>query len=134
MKLKAFLNSEATTKYIRIFNNLFDIMNSKINHTNAAFKRPISESSLQEFQEFFKEAKTYIKSLKLIEGGKMKPILKTRTFTAFFGFYHNICSIIGVYNDFIKYNGYNEFYAYNVSQDHLETFFGAIRSMGGEFI
>lgn len=128
-----FINSEATTHYLRVFNNLFDIMNSKQGHTDTKYKRPLSEETIDEFTTYFQMAKQYIKGLKLLEDGQVKSILKTRSFTPFFGFYHDMTSFLGIYHDYIVPNGYENFFAFNVSQDHLETFFGAIRSMGGEF-
>lgn len=132
MKLQQFSNSHGTAKYLRIFDNLFDVMNSKINHTDADFKRPISNETIQEFSKFFETSRKYIKGLKLSEDGKLKSILKTKSFTPYFGFYHNTHSFIGIYEEYILPNGNSEFYTFNVSQDHLETFFGAVRSMGGK--
>lgn len=131
MKLEQFSNSDGTTKYIQIFNNLFDIMNSKQHHTNEAYKRPFSAITIDKFSEYFDFSRKYIKGLKLAENGKKKSILKTRSFTPYFGFYYNTYSFIGIYKEYILPNGYTEFYTFSVSQDHLETFFGAIRSMGG---
>lgn len=133
LKMNDFLDSEQTTEYIQTFNNVFDIMNTKKGHTDTEFKRPFSEETIDEFSEYFQRVKKYIKGLKLLENGKMKPILKTKSHTPYFGFYHNMTSFIGIYHDYIVPNGYKEFFTFNVSQDHVETFFGAIRSMGGSF-
>lgn len=131
MKLKTFENSKGTTKYCRVFNNLFDIMNCKRNNTDNAFKRPICEETIEEFTVYFDMCRTYIKQLELLESGKRKSVLKTKSFTPFFGFFYNTFSFIGIYKEHILPNEYSEFYSFDVSQDHLETFFGCIRSMGG---
>lgn len=131
LKLPEFANSEATSEYLRVANNLFDIMNSKRGHVDERFKRPLSETTVRDFTEYFDYARKYIKSLKLVEDGKVKQILNTRSYTPYFGFYYDTFSLIGIYNDYIKPNGYDEFYTFDISQDHLETFFGSIRSMGG---
>lgn len=131
MKLDLFKNSKGSTKYCRVFNNLYDIMDCKRNHTNDTFKRPMSEETIGEFTEYFDMCRTYIKQLKLLEDGKIKSVLKTKSFTPFFGFFYNTISFVGIYKEHILPNGFSEFYTFDVSQDHLETFFGCIRSMGG---
>lgn len=127
--IESFADSEATGKYARIVNNLFDIMNSKLNQTH--FKRPLSEETFDEFLSYFKMAKSYLKSLSIIENGKKITILKSKSFTTYFGFYYNKISFIGIYKDHVITNEQQEFYTFGVSQDHIETFFGCIRSMGG---
>lgn len=131
LELPEFTNSEATTEYMRWVNNSFDAMNTRRGHTGTDFKRPFSEATINEFSEYFNYARKYIKGLKLMQDGKKISILKTRSSTPFFGFYHNMKSFIDIYNDHIRPNGYDEFHTFDVSQDHLETFFGSIRSMGG---
>lgn len=131
-KLDDFRGSEATTQYLRIFNNIFDIMNTKQGHTDKKFKRPFTEETIDEFIAYFQMVKNYIKGLRLLENGKVKDILKTRSHTPFFGFFHNMTSFVNIYRNYIIPNGYSEFYTFNVSQDHLETFFGAVRSLGGK--
>lgn len=60
MKEKQFLKSEATVKYIRTFNNLFDIMNSKAKHCDENYKQPMSEENINEIESYFKSAQMYI--------------------------------------------------------------------------
>lgn len=126
-----FQNSESTVDYIRVFNNLFDIMNSKENHCDNKYKQPISETTINQIITYFELARKYIQGLQIIENGKKKPILQSRSFTPYFGFYHNMISFKQIYHDYIKNSSINEFYTYDVSQDHLEMFFGCIRRMGG---
>lgn len=128
-----FLGSEGTVEYCRLFNNLFDIMNTKPKHCDGKYKQPMSEETINQFRSYFEFAQKYIKGLELFENDVKKPILQTRSFTPFFGFYHNITSFMGIYNDYIKANGIDKFYTFSVSQDHLECFFACIRRMGGKF-
>lgn len=131
-KEQDFADSDSTTEYIRTINNLFDIMNTKRNHGGTGFKRPISDSTIDEFQEYFQSGKSYLQGLQLENArGYRVPILKTRSFTPFFGFYYNMISFVGIYNDYIKGSGMNELHTFDMSQDHLETFFGCIRRMNG---
>lgn len=67
----------------------------------------------------------------MIDNGIKKPILKSKSFTGYFGFLHNMTSFMRIYKDHIKENGIKEFYAFTVSQDHVENFFGCIRRMSG---
>lgn len=134
LKEDNFRNAESTVEYFRICNNLFDIMNTKIDHCNDQYKRPMSETTIDQIGTYFEFAKKYIKGLQLIEDGQKNPILKTKSFTPYFGFYHNMTSFMGIYHDYIKPNGINEFYTFDVSQDHLESFFGCIRRMGGSIL
>lgn len=99
MKDENFHNSEATVEYFRVCNNLFDIMNSKENHCNDQYKRPMSETTINEIGTYFKFAEKYIKGLQLLENGEKKPIMKTKSFTPYFGFYHNMISFMGIFHD-----------------------------------
>lgn len=129
MKNEKFSNSGPTTKFFRVFNNLFDIMNTKKNHCDARYKRPFSEETIGEFTEYFSQTKDYINGLTLMEKGNIKSVFKTLSFTPFFGFSHNMTSFVGIYNDYIKdFSG--EFYPFRVSQDLLESYFGCVRRMG----
>lgn len=127
-----FLGNKGTVNYSRIFNNLFDVMNTKQKHCDEKFKRPISEENVNKLGSFFQFARKYIRGLELFEDNKRKPILKTKSYTPFFGFYHKMTSFMGIYKDYIKANGVQEFFTFDVSQDHLEGFFACIRRMGGK--
>lgn len=131
MKHEKFRNGEGTSQYSRVFNNTFDIMNTKRKHCDDDFKRPMSEANINEIRTYFEFVRNYINGLQLIENGQKKPILRTRSFTPYFGFYHNTISLMGIYDEYIKPNGIDEFYTFNLSQDHLESFFGCVRRMGG---
>lgn len=127
MKNPNFTNSSPTSEYLQIFDSLFNIMNSKRGHCNDEFKRPFSGHTINHFNEFFEKAKSYIEGLQVIEKGKRVPILKSRSFTPFFGFLQNMKSFVGIYNDY----GLGELYAFRICQDLLELFFGCIRRMNG---
>lgn len=127
-----FRNSEGTVEYIRFCNNTFDVMNTKRKHCNEEYKRPISEKTENEFTTYFEYARKYIKGLQIIEGDKKKPILKSKSFTPYFGFYHNTISFMGIYHDYVKHSAVKEFHTSDVSQDHLESYFGCVRRMGGD--
>lgn len=126
-----FQNSKPTVNYIRVFNNLFDIMNSKEGHCKDQYKRPFSEESVNDFETYFEFAEIYIRGLRLEQKGIEMPILDSESFTGYFGFLHNMSSFMGIYKDYIKKNGIDKFYTFGVSQDHVESYFGCIRRMHG---
>ena len=54
LKLPAFMNSEATTKFLRTFNSLFDVLNC-ISKFGKRMKAPIDSKNLQIFVTFSKQ-------------------------------------------------------------------------------
>lgn len=131
MKNPDFANSKATAEYMRICNDLFDVMNSKQYHCDDKYKRPFSMKTIECFNTLFERAKTYIEGLSIIENRKKISILKSRCYTPLFGFLQNMESFKGIFNDHFIGCNLHEFYCFAASQDHLETFFGCIRRMNG---
>lgn len=66
-----------------------------------------------------------------MENSKKNPILRSDSKTPYFGFYMNTISFVGIYFEYIKPSHMQNFYAFSISQDHVETFFGCIRQRGG---
>lgn len=133
VKNERFFGSEGTVKYTRVIDSLFDIMNTKPNHLNENYKQPISEENIEKIRDYFTFAKEYITGIYMIDemSCERTSIFQSRSFTPFFGFYHNMTSFLGIYNDYIKPNELTEFYTFDISQDHVETYFSCVRRMGG---
>lgn len=131
LKNEEFRECAATVQYLRVINNLFDIMNVKPKHCKNEYKQPMSDANIKNITDYFRFAKEYVRGIQIIEDNQKKPIFNTKSFTPYFGFYHNMTSFIGIYTDHIKENGISEFYSFDVCQDKVESFFGCIRSMGG---
>lgn len=133
LKNDNFRGSEGTVKYMQVFDSLFDIMNTKPKHLNENYKQPISEMNIDKIRDYFTFAKNYISGIYLADdaSGGIASIFRTKSHTPYFGFYHNMTSFLGIYNDYVKPNGMEEFYTFDVSQDHLETYFSCMRRMGG---
>lgn len=131
IKHEAFADSAATVKYLRIFRNLFDIMNTKPKHINDKYKRPISWRNVAEIEEYFKIAKDYIKSLQVVHKEKKIALLQSNCRIPYFGFYHNMTSCLGLYKDYVKDSKEGELFMFSISQDHVESFFGCVRRMNG---
>lgn len=77
--------------------------------------------------EYFKDAAKYILGLKLIK----KQLIKTQSYTGFFGLLQSMSSIHNLYLDLVKNGPMDYLLTFKLSQDHLETFFGSIRSRHG---
>ncbi|CAH1981929.1 unnamed protein product [Acanthoscelides obtectus] len=127
LKLPAFQNAEATAIFIKKFNDVFDIFNSRNKLAKYQFKRPLSPATAEQFFSFFDELSSYIKNLKL---GSI-PIIQSLRKTGFLGFLFCITSLKGLYNAYILENKLKFILTNKLSQDHLELFFGAIRGKGG---
>jgi hypothetical protein len=127
-KMPEFKGCEATVKFIRYFDRLFDVFNSRNLKANA-YKRPLQASNWTEVAAFLSTARAYIVSLK--ESPKGKSMVKSNRKTGFLGFVVCIDSICKLYNSLIVANKMSFICTYKFSQDHLELLFGKIRSLGG---
>ena len=129
LEIPAFHDSAPTVKFIRIFDHLFDIFNSR-NPYGKHYKSPLRESNKQAWQPFLTEAMQYISTLTDSCG---TPMVKTKRKTGFLGFLVAIKSIECLFNELVRNKNVSMTYllTYKLSQDHLELFFAAIRSSGG---
>lgn len=127
-KLADFTGCEATIKFIRVFNKLFDVLNSRSIYAKYEKKAMCSENYTNHSTVLL-EAKDYIFQLKDKFGN---PIIKSKRKTGFLGFIVCIESALSMYDHFVgvtlplKYIPF-----YKISQDHVERLFGYIRSRGG---
>ena len=126
LKLKSFEYSDATTDFIRRFDALFDVCNSK--SPIASFsKAPINANNLEEKIEFLNKTIEFIVNLADISG---KDLVFSRRKTGFVGFICSIKSIISLSTKLLE-EGFRYFLTYKLSQDHLEMFFSRIRRRQG---
>ncbi len=118
-----------TVKFIRIFDHLFDVLNSRNPKANT-FKAPIRKTNYQFVKKFLNDACEYIKGLKGPEG---QSILKSKRKTGFLGFLLCAEAVQGLAKDLVSGENLVLKYilTYKMSQDHLELFFGAVRASGG---
>jgi hypothetical protein len=129
LKLKQFQGSEATVKFLRLVDHLFDILNSR-NPVARGFKAAMRPSNSHLWIPFLDEAYAYILSLKDAGG---HPMTSTRRKTPFIGFLCAIHSVKALYSSYVETPDAPLKYllTYKLSQDHLELFFSAIRSALG---
>lgn len=124
-----FENVDATVKYIRIFNDIFDIMNSTTSGRVTGFKEPISMSTYREYFRKFEEAMRYLKQLR--RESAEKPIFLTQNGTAFFGFHNDMVNFMRIFEEYVLTGRLEALITHRFSQDHIESLFGCIRSVGG---
>lgn len=127
-----FQGSEATIRptLIRLFDKLFDILNSR-NLKASEYKRPLQAATWLQYAEFLSLARSYISSLKESRNGNK--LVNSNRKTGFLGFVVCIDSLCKLYISLIAESKYNMTFlcTYKFSQDHLELLFGKIRSLGG---
>lgn len=134
-----FKDAEPTIKFIRHFNNLFDIFNSRSLQSKTKFKNPLSLQNKTEIFSYLDTVAEYIKELKLPIGNKnlktranSQSIFKTRSKTAFRGYLINIESLKRMYEEMIGSNNLLKIFpTFMLSQDFVELFLCKIRSLHG---
>lgn len=128
LKLSNFTECAATTKFIRIMNNAFDILNSR-KLSEYGFKQALCSKNIEKVEGFFDVFKKYISNLKFTNG---EYVLHSNRKTGFLGFAICFSSIINIYYRDIETGQKLKFLpVYKCSQDHLELFFGSVRAQGG---
>lgn len=128
-----FVGAEATIKFTKMFNDLFDVFNTKHKINSNDFKMAISANNEEKIFKFFEEAKTYIQGLEIRnEEGLLKNIVKSKVRTGFVGFIINMESLKNIYNRFVKeHKIVKEIGTFHLGQDPLELFFGKARALNG---
>ena len=98
LKIPAFHDSAPTVKFIRMFDHLFDVFNSRNPH-GKYFKSPLRESNREAWAPFLEEAMQYISALTDSLG---TPMAKTKRKTGFLGLLVAIKSIQCLFNELIS--------------------------------
>ena len=129
LKMPQFQGCGPTVQFIRVFDRLFDVLNSR-NPLARNFKAPIRKANYQYTKSFLDEAREYIRNLKGPDG---QSILASRRKTGFLGFLLCINAVMGLAEDLVNVENpvLKYLLTYKMSQDHLELFFGAVRASGG---
>lgn len=133
--VEKFQDVQATIRYIRNVNNLFDIFNSRSTRSKQVFKRGMSIANRDAIFEFFDEATLYMQNLKIDIQDKKSPdkvkrvfLAKSKNNTAYRAFLINMESLRAIFTELVEEQKcIDVLYTYAMSQDHLELFFGKIR-------
>ena len=125
-----FKGCEETITFIRMFDKLFDILNSR-NLKSFGFKAPLQLDNYINIFNYLSTAQSYI--LTLQESKSRALIINSNRKTGFLGFLLCIQSVKLLFEEFILSDRYGLKFllSYKFSQDHIELFFGKIRSMSG---
>lgn len=115
--VEGFRGSLATEQFLRIINDLFDISNSRRIHQKG-WKEPMCAHNISMVENFFKEADSYLSSLK--ESATRCPVLHTNWKSGFLGF-KVIKSLLELYRSLVVEKKVLKYIpTQKVSQDHLE--------------
>lgn len=127
LKYVQFKDAEATSEFCNLFNNMFDILNTRNFLSKSQFRKPVTEQNLGTLENEIEFLINYIKSIK---DDKNKSVLQSNRNTGFLGMIVSLSNIIPYYQSILRHN-ITFLLTYKLSQDHLEMFFSAIRSRGG---
>lgn len=134
---KEFQNAAATAEFLLMFNDGTDVFNVEINHRmNNRYKQPLRHDTADKIFSFLENLKQYIEQINVEITGQngrvyRKPVLNSSISMGFLGFYINVNSLKGIYDDFVKNGPLEELYTMQLCQDHLETLFSLLRNSTG---
>lgn len=117
-----FEGCEATAEFCSMVNNAFDIMNSRKLYSKKPYNSAISTKT------FTNEFTNYIDNLEFLDGLK---IVESRRKTGFKGMVMGLHSALELFEILQSKSHITFLITYKLSQDHLKTFFSAVRSRGG---
>lgn len=133
MQVPGFKQASATVKFYRLFNRLFDVLNSRT-LAQKEWKQALSHTNFSFIEEFLQDAQRYIKTLTVPKPAGMRVVDSNRR-TGFVGFLVCISSVVHMYTKLVEPQTSAPFLkflpVYKCSQDHLEMFLSAIRGRGG---
>lgn len=130
-----FRGAESTIELIRYIDDTFNVCNStktSITKENI-LKRPWSAENVCQIREFCERSIEYIKRLRIkTDGGNFVQMCSSQKKTGFQGFIVSMHSLMNIYDDLVnKKRLVSSLTTHSFSQDHLEQYFGIIRSMNG---
>lgn len=127
LKLEQFKECKATVDFVNLINDCFDIINSRTTLAPGN-KKALCVANIDKVKVFVKHATEYLFNLKFTDG---KSIVHSVRKTGFVGFIICLRNVIDLYNDLLIAGEIQFLCTYKISQDHLEMFFGKMRSRGG---
>ena len=129
IQVKNFMGSKATSDFILLMNNLFDILNSK-SKFGKQYKAPINLENYANIEKYLQDGIKFLKTIKTLDGvavvnGPRKTFIQ--------GFAISADSILAISKELLQRASmpYKYVLTYRFSQDALEMFFSKIRSRLG---
>lgn len=99
LHLKEFENCQSTIKFLKVFNNLFDVFNTK-NFKQCRFSKPVYNKNKYEIFEFLNMYKKYILNLQTHNEGDL--LVYSSSKTGFIGVFIAISSLQEMYVEICK--------------------------------
>lgn len=127
LKRDTFQNCNATIECIQIFNNAFDILNSR-KYNDYGLKSALCNKNYDEVKNNIELICTYIKGLKFPND---QLVIESPRKTGFLGFLICFESLKKLNERLLLTDKLQFLCFYKFSQDHLELMFGSIRAHGG---
>ena len=127
LKHPDFVNVQATVDYLKKFDRIYDIMNSR-NLAQSFDKAPLQKHNEQSWKCVFNETVDYICNLKTKTG---QSVLESSRYAAFLGWLVNIKTITELYEYVVTSGEMTFMCTFRLSQDPLEKFFSSIRMSCG---
>jgi len=118
-----FAGSEATTKFLRIIDAVFDFLNSR-NPFAKGNKKPIFLGDIPYLETKIKDWILYLTSLTTVN---KIPLLVTKRKCFVLGFTATLKSVLAISKELLLTQYYKYILTFKFSQDHLELFFGIVR-------
>lgn len=115
--------AKETVKFIKLMNDLFDILNSSSVHSTCEYQQAFCGSVTQ--ITFMNEMLQFFKSLRLISSTTGRDVTSTAKFIT--GYQMTITSILLLFDD-LRVEGYNNLLTRRLNQDVTDIFFGQVRS------
>lgn len=128
MKISGFEDCDATAQFCLNINNIFDILNSRNLSAKYHYKRGISTKNYVFIAD---EIYGYINYLSNLKNEAGRSIIVTNRKVGFLGCIIDLKNMLGLYDDLVEKQNLKFILTYKLSQDHLETFFSAVRRRGG---
>lgn len=124
------MGAEATIEFIRIMDKTFDLLNSR-HPQQKGTKSPIWLSNLDDIETQINQLQEYIESLRVYnKNGELVKLLSSQISTGFVGFHQGSEAVFGLARMLLtnKKHPIKCLLTYRISQDHIESFFSAIRA------
>lgn len=133
MKLPDFEEVTATAEFLRLVNDVFDILDSRTRQMR--FKRALSMEKYEKAFDRLDQASAFILDFctDISKYGRTTRvnILKSPRYTGFLGILVCIASTKSMFESLVVHGSLDYLPMHKISQDHIEIFFSVIRSHGG---
>ena len=127
VNLPKFRGAIPTSEFLLLFDQLFDVLNSKFTAGKYS-KAPMRSRNKVYWSKVFRDAEAYIRELRFEDGQK---IIESQRKAAFIGFILNMKSFKCIFDQYVEGGFLFYLLTHKFTQDGLENFFGGIRASLG---